>query len=77
MTLDFDDGELAVLGGLTRFDATELCTDGIENVIRAVEHARGGGANLNKMLSNGFPTREDERCLCIESRDVRKEIWRW
>ena len=55
LTLDFNDGELAVLGRLARFDAAEVATDGVKNVVRAAEHTRRRRADLNEVFANRFP----------------------
>ena len=55
LALDLDDGELAVLGRVPRLNPAELLADGVEDVVRAAEHARGGGTHLNKVLTDGFP----------------------
>lgn len=51
--LDLDQGELLVLGGLTGLDA-ELVLKSLEDLCGATtaEHARGGGAELQEVLSN-------------------------
>lgn len=53
--LDFDQGKLLVLGGLTGLDA-ELSLESLEDLCgaTAAEHARGGGAELQKVLSDGL-----------------------
>ena len=56
LTLDLDDSELAVLGRLARLDTAELGTDGVENVVRAAEHAGRGCAYLDEVLTDRFPT---------------------
>lgn len=54
LALDLNDGELAVLGGLARLDASEVATDGVEDIVRATKHARGGSADLDKVLADGL-----------------------
>ena len=56
LALDLDDGELAVLGRLAGLDAAELGADGVEDVVCAAEHAWGGCADLNKVLTNRLPS---------------------
>ena len=56
LTLDLDDSELAILGGLSRLNAAQLRTDGVEDLVCAVERARSCGANLDEMFADGFPT---------------------
>ena len=54
LALDLDDGELAVLGRLARLDATQMSADGVQDVVRTTKHAGGGGADLDKVLSDRF-----------------------
>ena len=54
LALDLDDGELAVLGRLAGLDAAELGADGVEDVVRAAEHARRRGADLHEVFADGF-----------------------
>ena len=54
LALDLDDGELAVLGRLAGLDAAELGADGVEDVVRAAEHARRRRADLDKVFAYRF-----------------------
>jgi len=54
LTLDLDNGELAVLGCLTRFDSAQCVANSIQNLRRTAQHARRCGADLNEMFSNGL-----------------------
>lgn len=55
LALDFDDGELAVLRRLARLDAAEVLADGVEDVVRAAQHARRRRAHLHKVLADRLP----------------------
>lgn len=55
LALDLDDGELSVLGGLAGLDAAEMAADGVEDVVRAAEHARCRRADLHEVLADWLP----------------------
>ena len=54
LALDLDDGELAILGRLSRLYAAQVAADGVEDVVRAAEHAGSSSADLHKMLTDWF-----------------------
>lgn len=37
-----------------------MAADGVEDIVRTAEHARGGGADLHKVLTDWFPVSCDE-----------------
>jgi len=51
-----EEGKLLVRGGLAEPDA-EVRRDGVDDLVRAAtaEHARGGGADLDKVVADRFP----------------------
>lgn len=52
LALDLDHRELAVLGGLPRLNAPELLTYGVQDPVRAAQHARCSGAHLHKVFAD-------------------------
>ena len=54
LALDLNDGELAILGRLSRLYAAQVAADGVEDVVRATEHAGSGSADLHKVLADWF-----------------------
>lgn len=57
-TAHLEEGKLLVRGGLAESDA-EVRRDGVDDLVRAAtaEHARGGGADLDKVVADRFPVR--------------------
>ena len=76
LALDLDDGELAVLGRLARLDAAQLGADGVEDLVRAAEHARRRRAHLDEVLTDGFTactrTSRGQRCVRGCERKVKR-----
>jgi hypothetical protein len=71
--LHLDERKLAVLGRLSRRDL-EVVLDGVEDGVGAAttEHARGGGAELNKVLADGRSTQHDTREVSRRKRGGEK-----
>jgi hypothetical protein len=72
--LHLDERKLAVLGRLSRRDL-EVVLDGVEDGVGAAttEHARGGGAELNKVFADGRSTQHDTREVSRRKRKGRDD----
>jgi len=58
LALDFNDRELAVLGGFTWFDPTKVIANGLQDVGRPAEHAGSRCAHLYEISTNWFSLNE-------------------
>lgn len=59
LAFHLDNSELAVLGRLAWLDASQVLTYGVQDVVRAPEHARGGGADLDEVLTDWFSVHDE------------------
>src|SRR5260221_14512033 len=55
LALHLNNGELSVLSRLTRFDTSDMFTDGVENIVCASQHTWSRSAHLYKVLTDRFP----------------------